>query len=512
MLSTDKVYKSLFLKWFLVMFALLASFASILSFTDVSDQFHLLRFKYLVDSNKVIENSQTTKQQQEEDLAIKLKEQEEDILFKKEQEDENLLFKRKQEEEGYTGKTNISHILFGIGGSVKTWKKRRHYTELWWKPNRTRGFVWLDEKPDTWFVTSPPYKVSENANTKSAVRIARIVLESFKLGLKNVRWFVLGDDDTVLFPDNLVSVLSKYDHNQMYYIGDNSESVEQDVSHSYNMAYGGGGFAISYRLAFELAQKLDDCISRYSYMHGSDERISACVADIGVPLTKEVGFHQLDIRGDPYGLLAAHPLAPLVSLHHLDDVEPLFPKMTQLDSVKMLMDNAYRMDPGRTLQQSVCYDSKRDWSISVSWGYSVQIYPYFLSAQELSTPLQSFRTWSTRSEKLFTFNVRPVNSDPCEGPFIFFLEKLVKGRRETVSTYKSYFDQIRMKCYHPKYAAAMKVRTVVISSAMMDNNEWLKGPRRQCCEIRNGNSADDKKNVIRMKIRKCHPRESFARS
>ncbi|RZC70708.1 hypothetical protein C5167_033858, partial [Papaver somniferum] len=127
-----------------------------------------------------------------------------------------------------------------------------------------KWFLVRDKKPNTLFVTSPPYKVSEYANTKSAVRIARIVLER--------------DDDTVFFPDNRVSVLSKYDHNQMYYIRDNSEIVEQDVSHSYNMAY-------------MVVVKLDDCISRYSYMHGSDERISACVADIGA-LTKEAGFHQ----------------------------------------------------------------------------------------------------------------------------------------------------------------------------------------------------------------------------
>ncbi|MCL7046091.1 hypothetical protein MKW94_007271 [Papaver nudicaule] len=513
MLSTDKVFKSLLLKWFLLMFALVALFALVISFTDVSNQFH--SFRIYSDCNQVIQNSQITKQQLEaEDLSIKLKEREEELLFKKKQEEEDVFFKKKQAEEDSTNKTNISHILFGIGGSVRTWKNRRHYTELWWKPNITRGFVWLDEKPDTWFATSPPYKVSENVDPKSAVRIARIVLESFKLGLKNVRWFVLGDDDTVFFPDNLISVLSKYDHNQMYYIGDNSESVEQDIAHSYKMAYGGGGFAISYRLAFELAQNLDDCIRRYSYMHGSDERIASCVGEIGVPLTKEVGFHQFDIRGDPYGLLAAHPLAPLVSLHHLDDVEPLFPKMTQLESVKMLMDIAYKRDPGRTLQQSVYYDSKRDWSVSVSWGYTVQIYPYFLSAQELCTPLQSFRTWSSRSENMFTFNVRPVKSDPCEGPFIFFLDKVVKleGRRETVSTYKSYFGQIGMKCHHPKYAAAMKVKTVMVSASMMETGEWLKGPRRQCCEIRNGNSADEKENVIRIKIRKCHPRESFARN
>ncbi|MCI40355.1 fringe-related family protein, partial [Trifolium medium] len=64
----------------------------------------------------------------------------------------------------------------------------------------------------------------------------------------------MGDDDTVFFTDNLITVLSKYDHNQMYYIGGNSESVEQDVIHFYTMAYGGGGFAISYPLAAELVK------------------------------------------------------------------------------------------------------------------------------------------------------------------------------------------------------------------------------------------------------------------
>ncbi|KAI3784508.1 hypothetical protein L1987_43607 [Smallanthus sonchifolius] len=54
----------------------------------------------------------------------------------------------------------------------------------------------------------------------------------------------MGDDDTVIFADNLVSVLSKYDHRQMYYVGGSSESVEQDVMHSYDRAFGGGGFAV----------------------------------------------------------------------------------------------------------------------------------------------------------------------------------------------------------------------------------------------------------------------------
>ena len=74
--------------------------------------------------------------------------------------------------------------------------------------------------------------------TASCGGIAPIVSESFRVGLPNVRWFVMGDDDTVFFTENLVSVLAKYDHRQMYYIGANSESVEHDVMHAYGMAYG----------------------------------------------------------------------------------------------------------------------------------------------------------------------------------------------------------------------------------------------------------------------------------
>lgn len=196
------------------------------------------------------------------------------------------------------GPTNISHILFGIGASVTTWNERRHYSEQWWDPNRTRGFVWFDKEPDRNIVTLP-YRVSEDwtrfkySTSQSAVRIARIVLESFKLGVPKVRWFVMGDDDTVFFTENLVSVLGRYDHDQMVYIGGISESVEQNIMHSYDMAFGGGGFAVSYPLAALLLEVLDGCIDRYYYFYGSDQRIWACVSELGVPLTLHRGFHQV---------------------------------------------------------------------------------------------------------------------------------------------------------------------------------------------------------------------------
>lgn len=103
----------------------------------------------------------------------------------------------------------------------------------------------------------------------------------------------MGDDDTVFVAENLVRVLQKYDHEQFYYIGSSSESHLQNIHFSYNMAYGGGGFAISFPLAKELEKMQDRCIQRYPGLYGSDDRIQACMAELGVPLTKEPGFHQV---------------------------------------------------------------------------------------------------------------------------------------------------------------------------------------------------------------------------
>lgn len=201
--------------------------------------------------------------------------------------------------------TTLRHIVFGIGASSKLWDHRKNYIKLWWRPDEMRGIVWLDEpvkKDPNEENLLPPTMISSDTskfpykNTKghrSAIRISRIISETLKLGMKDVRWFVMGDDDTVFVADNLVRVLSKYDHNQNYYIGSSSESHLQNIYFSYAMAYGGGGFAISYPLAKELARMQDRCIERYPELYGSDDRIQACMAELGVPLTKEPGFHQV---------------------------------------------------------------------------------------------------------------------------------------------------------------------------------------------------------------------------
>ncbi|KAH7514470.1 hypothetical protein FEM48_Zijuj11G0093000 [Ziziphus jujuba var. spinosa] len=433
---------------------------------------------------------------------------------------ENTIHRSLTQKLSSSEKTTISHILFGIAGSAKTWDGRSHYAKLWWKPNITRGFVWLDEEPSankTWPATLPAYKVNKDTSmfnyscwygSRSAIRLTRIVKESFELGLDNVRWFVMGDDDTLFFTENLVTVLEKYDHNQMYYIGDNSESVEQDLIHSYAVAYGGGGFAISYPLAAELVRILDGCIDRYAELYGSDQKIQACLTEIGVPLTKELGFHQLDIRGNPYGILAAHPLAPLVSLHHLDTIQTLFPALSQHDSLKKLI-SAYKVDPSRTVQHSFCYDLNRNWSVSVSWGYAVELYPSLLTAKKLETTSLTFQTWKTLSDEPFTFNTRTVSQDPCEKPVMFYLDRvdIVDGGKTTLTTYKRFVDDLESECARADYAPALAVRLVNISAIEFDPSLWRKAPRRQCCELTNG-TDDGIERMVHLQIRSCNRFES----
>lgn len=199
--------------------------------------------------------------------------------------------------------TELKHVVFGIAASSALWEKRKEYIKVWWRPKETRGVVWLDKRVRTRRNEGLPeirisgetkrFKYTNRQGQRSALRISRVISETLRLGMKDVRWFVMGDDDTVFVVDNVVRILSKYDHRQFYYVGSSSESHVQNIYFSYAMAYGGGGFAISYPLAQELAKMQDRCIQRYPGLYGSDDRIQACMAELGVPLTKEPGFHQV---------------------------------------------------------------------------------------------------------------------------------------------------------------------------------------------------------------------------
>ncbi|KAI4370091.1 hypothetical protein MLD38_018473 [Melastoma candidum] len=394
-------------------------------------------------------------------------------------------------------KTGIHHLVFGIAASAKLWDQRKNYIKLWFKPEESmRGVVWLDKEVPAAAGDAeglPPIRISGDTSQfkytnkqghRSALRISRIVSETLRMGLADVRWFVMGDDDTVFVTENLVRVLNGYDHREYYYIGGVSESHLQNIYFSYGMAYGGGGFAISYGLAVALEGMQDRCMRRYPGLYGSDDRIQACMAELGVPLTRHLGFHQFDVYGNLFGLLAAHPVTPLVSLHHLDIVEPIFPNVTRLQALHRLA-LPTKLDSAALMQQSICYDKSRAWTVSVSWGYAVQVFRGTFSPREIEMPARTFLNWYKKTDyTAYAFNTRPVSRNPCQMPFVFYLSNARVDPGRTDSTVSEY---VRHRGNRPhckwKMASPEDVDYVVVEKRR-DTNLWDRAPRRNCCRVK----------------------------
>ncbi|KAL3850643.1 hypothetical protein ACJIZ3_012525 [Penstemon smallii] len=391
--------------------------------------------------------------------------------------------------------TNISHIFFGIAGSSKAWNNRKSYIQSWWRPNITRGLIFMERSPTEhfpWASTFPPFHVSEdnskykhyNKHLPFVIRITRMIEEAFNAQSKGVRWYVMADDDTILFVDNLVEVLSKYDHRKYYYVGMRSESIVSNCLNSFDMAFGGGGYALSYPLAKAVARNMDSCIKRYPTLFGSDHIMQSCIADLGVSLTQEKGFHQIDLHRDISGFLSAHPQSPLLSLHHLEAIEPIFPSMNRYDSLNHLM-KAAKIDQSRLLQQSICYYKKNNWTFSVSWGYSVQIYENIIPPSFLYRPLETFIPWKNGASPPYMFNARSVSSvDPCGFPHFFLFSNVDENRvmDHIVTSYKRKSPRGLPTCVSNGSHSADYVSKIRILSPVK-KYIWHDGSRRECCDI-----------------------------
>ncbi|KAJ4724297.1 Glycoprotein-N-acetylgalactosamine 3-beta-galactosyltransferase 1 [Melia azedarach] len=409
-----------------------------------------------------------------------------------------------------TSPTNISHIVFSVAGTVKGLKYRKAYIEAWWRPNVTRGYLFLDRFPSKeflpWPSSSPPFRVNEDISRVKAyekirksfqIRVFRTILETFREGDKDVRWYVMADDDTILFVDNLVEVLAKYDHTQSLYIGTNSDCVTSNFYASFNMAFGGAGYALSYPLVEALATKLDTCMEKYQNLYASDLMLFSCLADFGVSLTPEKGFHQIDLHNDISGLLSAHPHTPVISIHHLDFISPIFPSMSRSESINHLMEAA-KIDHSRLLQQTICYHQQRNWSFSISWGYSTHIYENILSRNFLMKPLETFRPWWRNAKPpLYMFNTRILNKNPCEAPHVFFFHSMENSTdNQVLTTYIRASPRNLMPCLNNDNVSADFIHKIQVFSQATAHK---KTRMTECCDVED--MAD--RNVTDIKLRVC---------
>ena len=136
-------------------------------------------------------------------------------------------------------------------------------------------------------------------------------------------------------------------------------------------------------------------------------------------------------------MLTSHPLTPLISLHHLDSIDPLFPRMERAQALKHLF-KAVRVDPGRILQQTVCYNPLASQTISISWGYAVQIFDGIRLLPEILSRQKTFMPWRRGRASYcshYMFNTREFPKDPCLRPRIFFFEDLTLTFNGSLSSY-----------------------------------------------------------------------------
>ncbi|KAJ6393643.1 hypothetical protein OIU77_022972 [Salix suchowensis] len=343
---------------------------------------------------------------------------------------------------------------------------------------------------------------------------------------------------------------------------------------------------VCYPLAKALVKMQDRCIQRYPGLYGSDDRMQACMAELGVPLTKEVGFHQnsgflwfwivadisvesvargaielketlnaflagqswdmfwesrvygalcnfkgllgrkalsimsyryhylnqelnnscvicrYDVYGNLFGLLASHPVTPLVSLHHLDVVEPIFPNATRVQALQWLK-VPMKLDSAGLMQQSICYDKSKRWTVSVSWGFAVQIFRGVFSPREIEMPSRTFLNWYRKADyTAYAFNTRPVSRNPCQKPFVFYLSKAKfdSSLNTTVSEYT------RHHVPHPACRWKMpdpdKIETIVVHKKP-DPHLWDRSPRRNCCRV----MSTKKKGSVMVNVGVCRDGE-----
>lgn len=171
-----------------------------------------------------------------------------------------------------------------------------------------------------------------------------------------------------------------------------------------------------------------------------------------------VELKQNDLHGDTFGLLASHPLTPLVSLHHLEHTDPVFPNMTTMQALQHLL-KAVNFDPQRILQKTVCYDRWFSWTVSVSWGYAVQIYGNHMLLPDVLPVQETFQQWKKGSvlSGVYTFNTREPHPDPCRRPVVFFLDNVSSSEGGITSIYKKSYENCSYDMASPRKLEEVRV-------------------------------------------------------
>lgn len=236
---------------------------------------------------------------------------------------------------------------------------------------------------------------------------------------QSIKWFAIGDDDTMWFIDNLLKTLEQYDSSKLIYLGNTSDKNETVQRHGNYYAYGGGGILLTKSLVSLLGNSFQLCRKKYSHMFGGDEMIGKCLTQIlNVNLTINKHFHQIDHEGDMEGFFQSG-IEGLVTLHHMFSFWEPFPSEHVEDEIDILklIENAYRKLNSDYLKRFFKINKQRNQTLLLTNGYSFTLFNRILTKQEL---YQLELTWAGHTQ-FYQRKTRPKEKNKIDFFFQQFL-------------------------------------------------------------------------------------------
>ncbi|ORZ31644.1 hypothetical protein BCR44DRAFT_1441914 [Catenaria anguillulae PL171] len=242
------------------------------------------------------------------------------------------------------------------------------------------------------------YPIAIDADPASAaksphVKWFRMLFDSLRRAPASAQWFVLADDDTVLIPHKLLSLIQTQHADptrEPIYIGSISE-VPHQAGEFANVAFGGAGVIVSRYLAERLAPHELACVREFAGEYGGDGRVRRCIdyaiardaelrarAKGNIRLVRANALNQMDlwdVRDVRRYLRAKLARDAPATLHHYDVYRPLAGagELSVDEAVALVANVALAVDPTVAFRRMVVRHRDRRVRVSVTYGLAVVV-------------------------------------------------------------------------------------------------------------------------------------------
>ncbi len=328
----------------------------------------------------------------------------------------------KNTDHGFDVKHNFAFVVLGC--EALTAKRYPVFTRPW--AVQAPGVVYIntDQKPSRDILSKDGVGVVAMDKEPSPHR--RFVFMALDLYDRepDSDWYVLADDDCLLFMPNLLALVDALDPMVPHFIGGSSENSKAMNRHG-RMAFGGGGAVLSAAAMKMFAKNGLQCIVDHETYPGGDEKLAACVFDQGVPFTHHPGFHQADFRGDPRGFYeGVVSRAPFISMHHIGAFSPVYPGRSIEEGVADLFAAAIIFGPDsfkRSVGTVLVDDTPR--TVMATTGYRLRVYTEAVMLDRFNDVERTFDAWHsfvfTKTGWLTEHRLRAPDSDKTFADYIW---------------------------------------------------------------------------------------------